>query len=70
MASWSTFIVRLYRRAGKNLTGVVEHVQTGQRLPFGSATELWNALLERSKPSKASTDEAPEKRKLQNGEKT
>lgn len=48
MAPGPTFIVRLYRRKARSLTGVIEDVRSGIRIPFGSATELWSALLQRS----------------------
>jgi hypothetical protein len=70
MAAGPTFIVRLYRRNAASLTGVVEHVQTGQRIPFCSATELWNALLERSRRADQRAAAAPGKRRAQRGNKT
>lgn len=39
-----TFIVRLYRQNGRRLTGVIEDVRSGRRLPFSSVEELWSAL--------------------------
>lgn len=48
MAPGPTFIVRLYRRNARALAGVIEDVRSGIRIRFGSATELWSALLERS----------------------
>jgi hypothetical protein len=47
-----TYIVRLYRQTGYRLTGVVEDVRSGRRLPFSSVRELWNALSRtpRSRP--------------------
>lgn len=41
-----TFIIRLYRQTGKMLTGVVEEVRSGHRVPFANAAELWTALAQ------------------------
>lgn len=39
-----TFIVRLYRSAASSVTGVVEDVRSGRRIPFSNSEELWKAL--------------------------
>lgn len=39
-----TFIVRLYRSAASSVTGVVEDVRSGTRIPFSNSEELWKAL--------------------------
>ena len=48
-----TFIVRIYRRAGRHIAGVVENVGSGHRFSFSGARELWAALCGRRqrKPS-------------------
>jgi hypothetical protein len=50
-----TYIVRLYRQAGHRLTGVVEDVHSGRRMPFSSVRELWGALSRtpRSRPTES-----------------
>jgi hypothetical protein len=49
MDSGRTFIVRLYRQAGRRIVGVIEDVNSGRRVPFASADELWTALSARSR---------------------
>lgn len=44
MVPQPTFVVRLYRQAGREMTGVVEDVRSGRRTPFATAEELWRAL--------------------------
>lgn len=44
MVPQPTFVVRLYRQAGREMTGVVEDVRSGRRTPFANAEELWRAL--------------------------
>lgn len=50
-----TFIVRLYRQTGRRLTGVIEDVRSGRRLPFSSVEELWNALARTPRKRSAGT---------------
>ncbi len=54
-----TYIVRLYRQTGHRLTGVVEDVRSGRRLPFSSARELWNALARSPRNRSVELDEKP-----------
>lgn len=51
-----TFIVRLYRRQGTELTGVVEEAGSGRRIPFASAEELWTALSRSPRPATANAN--------------
>lgn len=44
MVPQPTFIVRLYRQAQHEMTGVVEDVRSGRHTPFANAEELWRAL--------------------------
>ena len=39
-----TYIVRIYRYAGRKLTGLVEDVQRKRHIPFSNAEELWSVL--------------------------
>lgn len=55
-----TFIVRLYRRQGSDLTGVVEETGSGRRIPFASAEELWLALSRTSRRNAAKKTRGPE----------
>ncbi|MEO8158477.1 MAG: hypothetical protein ABI648_11830 [Betaproteobacteria bacterium] len=44
MVPQPTFIVRLFRQARHEITGVVEDVRSGRRTPFANSEELWRAL--------------------------
>jgi hypothetical protein len=48
MEAGLTFIVRIYRHAGRELTGLIEDVQHKSRVPFSSAEELWAVLSRRA----------------------
>jgi hypothetical protein len=54
-----TYIVRLYRQTGHRLTGVVEDVRSGRRLPFSSVEELWSALSRNPRRRSAGTGKTP-----------
>jgi hypothetical protein len=56
-----TFIVRLYRRQGSKLTGIVEEAGSGRRIPIASAEELWWALSRNPQPA-ARTNKSRENR--------
>jgi hypothetical protein len=40
------FVVRVYRKDGAGLAGVVERVEGGQEKSFRGAAELWGALAD------------------------
>jgi hypothetical protein len=40
------FVVRVYRKDGDGLTGVVEQVDGGQQRSFRGAAALWRALAD------------------------
>lgn len=37
-------VVRIYRSDAEQMVGVVEDVESGRSMPFGSMQELWDAL--------------------------
>jgi len=43
-----SFVVRLYRRNGQGLAGVVEDVQTGCVHTFHNSADLWQVLSARN----------------------
>jgi hypothetical protein len=40
----ASYIVRIYRRGFRSLTGVVEDPKSGEQAPFKSMEELWAVL--------------------------
>lgn len=44
------YVVRVYRREGVEMSGVVESVASGEQLPFHTTDELWRALLSLPSP--------------------
>jgi hypothetical protein len=44
MREVGAYIVRIYRRDSAGIAGVVESVESGERLPFHAIDELWYAL--------------------------
>ena len=44
MREIGSFVVRVYRRGGRGISGVVEDVQTGCVHSFHSVFDLWQAL--------------------------
>jgi hypothetical protein len=67
MAAQATFIVRLYRRDARTLTGVVEHIESGVRVPFGSAAELWTTLRERGRMQRTGAAATSSKKPMRKG---
>lgn len=59
-----TFIVRIYRRITeepRDAAGTVEHVETGERMPFTDTKELLQRLLGSTVPlRKTCADAAPD----------
>jgi hypothetical protein len=47
MREINTFVVRIYRRDGQGVAGVVEDVRTGCVHSFHSALDLWLVLTAR-----------------------
>lgn len=43
-----TYIVRIYRYTARTMTGVVEDVSTGIRIPFSGKDALWAVLRVRA----------------------
>lgn len=39
-----SYVVRIYRSSHAGVVGVIEDVKTGRSHPFGSISELWDAL--------------------------
>lgn len=39
-----SYVLRIYRRQGARIVGLIEHTKNGRRLSFHSAEELWAAL--------------------------
>jgi hypothetical protein len=56
----TTFVVRVYRHGFSRMSGIVEDVRKGTKIPFATAEELWFAL---GKGSKLNSDATPDKRK-------
>lgn len=52
-----TYVVRIYRRAGRLLAGIVEDVTTGVRTRFGNANELWKAVTRHERKKRPSKTE-------------
>jgi len=46
MGEPAVYVVRIYRRDGTGIAGVVEAVATGERSRFHTAEALWHALLD------------------------
>jgi hypothetical protein len=53
------YVVRVYRRDGAGLSGVVESVASGEQLPFHTTEELWRALRELPSPRRAISSDKP-----------
>ena len=50
MREIASYIVRVYRRGGRSISGVVEDVQTGCVHSFHSVLDLWRTLDSASAP--------------------
>jgi hypothetical protein len=45
-----TFVVRVFRSGGGSLTGLVQHVRTGERVPFQGLESLGETLARMTRP--------------------
>ena len=53
------YVVRVYRRDSVEMSGVVESVASGERLPFHTTEELWRALHELPSPRRVISADEP-----------
>lgn len=44
-----SYVLRVYRRQGARIVGLIEHAKNGHRLSFHSAEELWAALARKAR---------------------
>jgi hypothetical protein len=45
-----SYVLRIYRREGSRIVGLVEQTVNGRQLPFHSAEELWAVLAGNDQP--------------------
>lgn len=47
MSLFESYVLRIYRKDGAEVAGVIEDVNTGRPVPFRSPEELWRAITGR-----------------------
>lgn len=47
--SMESYVLRVYRRQGARIVGLIEHAKNGYRSSFHNAEELWAALARKAR---------------------
>ena len=63
-----SYVLRIHRREGTRIVGLIEQTANGRQLPFHSAEELWAVLAgndpPHANPGSARPDSVPNRRRI------